>query len=303
MRFLNYSHNSRVLPTYYHSFSPGDRAELFITRVQNLYDRPVTSLHHHPTFELGFCESGSGKVYIDDRIYDFGPGSVSFIRANQPHYSASDPGTSSVWYWIYFSPQKLFSNAGMTIEPGSLRENCFGGVFGNELPGLMSASESFAKAAKAAADHDDFFTRFDLALAAGKLLLEAFRVGGENATVFRTAAAVRFISNNYNDPGLMREEVIARESGISPSYLRSLFVRETGMPPRDFISKTRLAAATNLLTETNLKIIEISEKCGFESLPGFNRRFGKVYGITPGEYRKTYGHAENPRRTGSGQNP
>lgn len=280
-----YTLSKKIYPTYYHSYSPGDRAGLYITRKQELSDRPVTALHHHPTFELGFCESGSGKVFIDDRIYDFQAGSVSFVRANQPHYSNSAAGTHAVWYWIYFSPQKIFLSAGLTGFE-RLCDMCSGGVFGDDAPELITACEKFARTAHSA--KGDLLGSLDLAFALGKLFVESARIGGESSPVFRTAAAVRFISNNYGIPELMREEVIARESGFSASYLRALFVRETGMPPRSFISRTRLAAAANLLCETGMKIIEVSEKCGFESLPAFNRKFRKVYGMTPGEYRRSF---------------
>ena len=284
---MNFTISEKAYPTYYRRFSPGDR-ETYITKEQELSDRPVTALHHHPSFELGFCKSGSGKVFIDDKIYDFTEGSVTLIRANQPHIACSAPGTRSVWYWIYFNPIVLFSDADMQCPP--LFDSCYSGVFDQELCRLFRACNDFSDAAKRDQEGEhDRLDRFELALSAGRLLLEAARIGCESSPVFRTSRAIRFISNNFGDPALMREETIAREAGFSVSHLRSLFVRETGMPPRSFISRTRLAAAANLLTETRMRIIDVSEKCGFESLSGFNRKFREVYKMTPGEYRKNFG--------------
>ena len=281
----------RLLPVCRQDFSPEGRCGLYITKTQELSDRPVDSLHQHQMSELGFCLGGHGKIFTDSGENDFGPGSVTFFPAEQPHFSASSPGTRSVWYWIYFSPQKIFADAGINAGIERLCADCFGGVFDSEYPALRAACKEFSDAAASAGE--DLFDRFGLALSAGKLILEAARIGGGHERSFRTAKAIRFISCNFADNELMREAVIAREAGFGVSHMRSLFVKETGMPPREFISRTRLAAAADLLTGTDRKIIEIAEMCGFASLPGFNRSFRMLYDMTPGEYRRRYGRTDS----------
>ena len=44
--------------------------------------------------------------------------------------------------------------------------------------------------------------------------------------------------------------------------------------------------ATKLLTDTNLKIVEIAGKLGYENPNKFSTAFKKIIGMSPREYRK-----------------
>ncbi|XOV92202.1 MAG: helix-turn-helix domain-containing protein [Bacteroidota bacterium] len=59
----------------------------------------------------------------------------------------------------------------------------------------------------------------------------------------------------------------------------------------DFINSYRIREATNLLkdrTKSNLTILEIAYKTGFNSIGPFNRAFKQATGFTPTDYRKKY---------------
>ena len=50
--------------------------------------------------------------------------------------------------------------------------------------------------------------------------------------------------------------------------------------------KVRLIIGEQLLRETSISVLDISERCGFPCLSTFNRSFLKRNGIPPREYRK-----------------
>jgi AraC-like DNA-binding protein len=52
-----------------------------------------------------------------------------------------------------------------------------------------------------------------------------------------------------------------------------------------YLNDVRLAHARNLLVSTNLSILEIAQKSGFENASYFNRKFKDKYGITPRQAR------------------
>ena len=81
-------------------------------------------------------------------------------------------------------------------------------------------------------------------------------------------------------------ETLARLSGLTPNYFSSLFSKVSGIKLWDYINSRRIEAAMQLLkNESNLNIIEIAAKCGFNNTANFNKAFKKAVGITPGEYR------------------
>ena len=74
----------------------------------------------------------------------------------------------------------------------------------------------------------------------------------------------------------------------SKSQLNRLFKKHYGMSPHDFLIKHKFRYACNLLTFTDMKVIDIAAKVGYKNLSQFNAIFKQRYGVTPSEYRKRY---------------
>lgn len=85
-------------------------------------------------------------------------------------------------------------------------------------------------------------------------------------------------------------EALAKEYHISTSSLSHLFKKMTGSSVMGYLLACRIASAENLLTETNMDIGEIVEKCGFSDNSNFSRTFKKLNQMTPTDFRRKYGH-------------
>lgn len=68
-------------------------------------------------------------------------------------------------------------------------------------------------------------------------------------------------------------------------YFCKLFRKVTGTTFTEFVSRTRIEKAKNLLLNPNLRISEIAYEVGFQSLTHFNRVFKTIVGESPTEYR------------------
>lgn len=69
-------------------------------------------------------------------------------------------------------------------------------------------------------------------------------------------------------------------------YFCKLFRKVTGTTFTEFVARTRVEHAKNLLLNPNLRVSEIAYEVGFQSLTHFNRVFKKVAGESPTEYRE-----------------
>ena len=67
-----------------------------------------------------------------------------------------------------------------------------------------------------------------------------------------------------------------------------LFKEQTGYTIIQYKNKKKLELATNMLINSDKKIIDITYELHFESLSYFVRSFRKEFGINPTEYRKTH---------------
>ena len=78
---------------------------------------------------------------------------------------------------------------------------------------------------------------------------------------------------------------LARSSKLSPQRLGRLTKRLFGLTPCQFITKSRIAAATRMLRDTNQSVAQIANACGFFDHSAFARAFRASTGATPTEFR------------------
>lgn len=79
---------------------------------------------------------------------------------------------------------------------------------------------------------------------------------------------------------------VAENLFISKSYISKIFAKKLKCNFREYINSLRVNEAKAQLSETDLKIIDIMENCGFKNQSSFNRVFFDECGVTPREYRK-----------------
>lgn len=73
---------------------------------------------------------------------------------------------------------------------------------------------------------------------------------------------------------------------VNPSYLSSLFRKETGITLTEYVNRKRIEHGIFLLNTTNLQIQVIAQYCGMPDINYFTRVFKKYIGKTPKEYKK-----------------
>ena len=73
---------------------------------------------------------------------------------------------------------------------------------------------------------------------------------------------------------------------LSPSHLSRKFHSSVGMTIGGYVKKLRMDMVTRLLISTDCSITEICYKVGFVSLSTFSLEFKRIYGVSPGEYRR-----------------
>ena len=113
-----------------------------------------------------------------------------------------------------------------------------------------------------------------------------FSQNANNTAASIMPIAVEHIRNHYNEP--LDVEALAKLCNLSTSYFYRLFIKAADIPPNEFIIKTRISAAENLLISTDTSIAQIAQECGFSSQSYFCYSFKKHIGISPNEFRKTH---------------
>lgn len=101
------------------------------------------------------------------------------------------------------------------------------------------------------------------------------------------AKAKAYIDENY-DKDISLDEV-SRMVDISPYYFSKLFKQEQGENFIEYLTRTRMQKARQLLKDQNYSIKEICAMSGYSDPNYFSRIFKKYEGMTPSEYRERLG--------------
>ncbi len=78
---------------------------------------------------------------------------------------------------------------------------------------------------------------------------------------------------------------VAHVVNMSATYFSEKFKEMTGINFVEYVARTRVEKARNLLLNPNRRVCEVAFEVGFQSLSQFNRMFKKVVGEAPREYR------------------
>lgn len=81
-------------------------------------------------------------------------------------------------------------------------------------------------------------------------------------------------------------DLIAEKFKISKSNFNNKFMRKFQYTPIKYLNNLRMIRAEELLTSTNMRIIDIAEEVGFHDSSNFTRTFRKFSGMSPSKYRK-----------------
>ena len=92
-----------------------------------------------------------------------------------------------------------------------------------------------------------------------------------------------FIADHSDEK--MSLAAVAKVVNMSATYFSGKFKEMTGINFVEYVSRTRVEKARNLLLNPNRRVSEVAFEVGFQSLSQFNSTFKKVVGETPRAYR------------------
>ena len=98
-----------------------------------------------------------------------------------------------------------------------------------------------------------------------------------------------FIRENFDKKLSLKS--LAAQFGCSPENIRKIVQRNyPGLTPGKLIVRLQMQEAMELLENTSNPIGDIAEKCGFSDVFTFSKKFRKVTGRSPREYRMAMNH-------------
>ncbi|MCK5129638.1 MAG: AraC family transcriptional regulator [Clostridiales bacterium] len=254
-----------------------------------------THLHWHPQLELCYIKQGSGKYIINGHHYDFQQGDVFLINNDEIHLAYDD--NDLIMQVTMFHPNLLWSNGNSVMDYEYLRpfievEYNYSNKISSDNPysSQIIAILNEIQQEYLAKEHGYKLMIKSLLLKLMTVILRCFNMDDQTPRLTdanetgKLRNTFEYINDNFLDSITL--EQLSQVSGLSISYFSSLFKQYTGLSPIDFILRKKIIKSKELLTTTDMKVIEISQICGFKALSNFNRIFKKYTDLSPSQYRK-----------------
>jgi AraC-like DNA-binding protein len=102
----------------------------------------------------------------------------------------------------------------------------------------------------------------------------------------RLAPAIRYLEEQFRDHIQLSD--LADHCDLSSTHIHRLFQRLLRMSPAEYLLALRLQEARRLLATTDEPLSEIALSTGFFDQSHFTKRFRKMTGMTPTQFRKTF---------------
>ncbi|THF77563.1 response regulator [Cohnella fermenti] len=111
--------------------------------------------------------------------------------------------------------------------------------------------------------------------------LETWQRDNNRDTIKRVIA---FVEERYSESCSLSDA--AAFVHFNPTYLSTIFKKETGEGFVNYVTKRRMSQARLLLANTDLKIAEVAAKVGYDDPNYFTTLFRKTCGCAPNQFRK-----------------
>ncbi|MBN1986320.1 MAG: helix-turn-helix domain-containing protein [Prolixibacteraceae bacterium] len=260
----------------------------------HLYD----ILHRHNEFQITLIKKSTGNVVAGTRFIAFQPGDIFVFGSGLPHVLRNDPE--------YYQAENELKARALSVY---FEKEIFGATFWN-LPETKTLTEYMQKAGGGffypAAFHNSearIVEEIGRAEAPRRLILLLELLNRLNTSKHqkilaadgmfnpmnktdekRLDAIFRFTLNEFHRPITLAE--VAGVSNMTVNSFCRYFKTRTRKTYVDFLTEYRIGRACKMLLQEEYSISDICYRVGFGNLSNFNRKFKKINGCTPQQYRK-----------------
>ena len=241
--------------------------------------------HSHERYPLGVIEEGALAFYYRGENVVAPAGWVNLANPGEPHTGQAAMGLKGWAYRMFYFERSWLKAAIRELEGSKAGLPFFkSGVLDDPL-----------LAARIKQVHTRLMKQNTGALEREGLLLELLTAlvelhadhhpSSRDPAGCHTAVA---LARDYLEANPERDTSLSGLSGLcglSPYHLATIFRRETGLAPHQYLNQVRVRKARGLI-QKGANLADAALQAGFFDQSHMSRRFKEFTGLTPGRYRK-----------------
>lgn len=231
--------------------------------------------HWHDAFEILFVREGFGEQQINAQKFDFSKNTVIVIRPGDIHATVATSPNGCDIDVLQFMPEYLGAREDLVLELVSSVSQ----TDGEEIPSLIDKIKNHATGENA---DSELILSGAMFMLCG-ILLHHCR---DATSVVKMTAFARNVCQYLRESGDTKLESVSRHFGYSPEHFSRKFHAELGIPYKHHCEKIKIMQILKSLDDDSIPLSQIAEQLKYSDTSSFVRAFKRIYGITPGAYRR-----------------
>ena len=257
---------------------------------------PFAYNHFHHVYELYYLIENETSFFMDNTSYHIEPGTAIIVPPYKIHINKCLNDRMRKRFIIYI-PESMIRDF-LKDEPNLLKR-----IESKPIRIKLSKRESISQLMFKLLDeyrNKNGSVVLQKSLL-GELLVNLWRISKETENN-KSAKSIRkgvehiqtvanYVAAHYNEDISLK--TLSEQYFFNPSYISRAFKQQLNISFTDYIKSVRIREATLLLQNSDLSVIQIAEKTGFQSSTSLCRTFKSVMGTTPLKYRKAYNESNS----------
>lgn len=250
--------------------------------------------HWHDAFEVELIKQGTITLFDQTTTHQLKEGDLCLIRPQALHALKSD---HCEFYAHLFAPDFLsgdrVNRIWQTYFASMIKEGCPDVlVFEAGEANTAMIQKWFLKAVTTEQQRTDGWElqlKAELLMMWQKIhqaikLIKPLKTHLSSIQSHRIRQMLQLIADHYDEPLTLNQ--IAQSAGVSPQECMRCFRKRIGQSPIQYLTNYRTHQAAQMLANSELSILQISLRCGFNSSSYFAKVFRASMHCSPREYRK-----------------
>lgn len=220
-------------------------------------------------YQIIYIDKGYGYFWLNNNFVKVTSGKLLILFPGEKNHYEFPSDSLTDYYWIHFTGRGVAE----ILKSLKLEGNIF------EVGDFFEFKEAISAMSKSCVE-EDFTTESFLSSCIYTLLTKTSRKIYIKDTPIRKIL-VKMQSENiktYNN------STYAKMCGLSEYHFIRVFKKFTGQTPHQYMAKTTVSKAIDLLSNTNLNVSETAHLLGFDDSLYFSRFFKKETGLSPKKY-------------------
>ncbi len=239
-----------------------------------------------------YFHNGTGSIVATEKSYNIDRGAICFIGSDKFHYTLPEIPAEYDRSKVFVSNEtlsgilSLFPKELNVTELFSSTSLVYAKINESEQPSIEAMFDDISRAT------NDNCKQSVICSVYMRLLLFIY----DNVLHTSSQSGVLQKAIDYINANICENlsiDAICEAVHISKYHFCRKFKAVTGNTVMDYVLKTRIINAKNMLLNSNYSISEISENCGFSSISYFCRVFKQSEGMSPLKFRRL--NAKEPR--------